>query len=92
MNLETKQEFVVAQTNEITAQGTAVFFEGDPPIILPLGVRNVEITTPTGRRITARASIEAARMVPPGEVLAMLFKSLSPAEIPTGSTITIVDV
>lgn len=92
MSPETKQEFVVAQTNEITAQGTVVFFEGDPPVVLPLGIRNVEVTTPTGRRITAKASVEAARKVPPGEVSAMLFESLSPAEIPTGSTVTIVDV
>ena len=91
MSLETKREFVVAQKNEITAQGTAVFFEDDPPVILPLGVRNIEVTTPTGRRIEKRASIEAALKVPPGEILTMLFKSLSPAERPTSSTITIVD-
>ena len=91
MNLETKHKFVFAQTNEITGQGTAVFFEGDPPIILPLGVRNVEISTPAGRQVATKASAESARKVPPGEVLAMLFSALSPSDVPAGSTITIVD-
>lgn len=83
--------YIVAETLEISGLGTAVFFEGDPAIVLPLGQRRVEIITPTGRRHMTQASVESARKVPPGEVLSMLFSDHSPSDIPVGSTVTIVD-
>lgn len=85
------QSYVVAYTHEITGRGTAVLFDGDPAIVLPFGKRSVEITTPDGRRLKALASVESARKVPPGEVLAMLFGEHSPSDIPIGSIVKITD-
>lgn len=83
-------QFVVAQAADISGRGVLAMFEDDPPIIEPLGTRAVTVTTPSGNRIATHASIEAARKVPPGEVLGMLFPNLSVADLPPGSIVTIV--
>jgi glycine/D-amino acid oxidase-like deaminating enzyme len=83
-------EFVVADVVAITGRGVAVIFEGDPPVLPPLGPRQVRVVTPDGKRINTHASIEAARKVPPGEVLGMLFGDLSVSDLPRGSIVTIV--
>ncbi len=83
-------EFVVAVVVAIAGRGVAALFEGDPPAVLPLGPRPVRVVTPDGKRIDTHASIEAARRVPPGEVLGMLFENLSVSDLPRGSVVTIV--
>jgi glycine/D-amino acid oxidase-like deaminating enzyme len=83
-------EFVVAEAVAIAGRGVAALFEGDPPALLPLGTRAVRVVTPDGKRLDTRASVEAARKVPPGEVLGMLFGELSVSDLPRGSIVTIV--
>jgi hypothetical protein len=85
------REFVVAEASAITDRGVVALFEGDPPVVLPLGPRAVRVVRPDGKRIETRASIEAARKVPPGEVLGMRFPGFSVSDLPRGSIVTIVD-
>ena len=85
------RKYVVEHAHEVTGRGTAVGFEGDPSILLPLGQRSVVVTTPEGKQLHTTASVEAARKVPPGEVLMLLFGNHSPEDIPLGSTIKILD-
>jgi hypothetical protein len=82
--------FIVADVVAITGRGVVALFKGDPPAILPLGLRPVRVVTPNGKRIDTHASLEAARKVPPGEVLGMLFGDLSVSDLPRGSLVTIV--
>lgn len=92
VNNNADRTYIIAEVSKITGRGTAVFFENDPSIILPLGTRTVVVNTPYGQRIETKASIESARKARPGEVLAMLFFDLAPSEIPAGSTVSIVDL
>src|SRR5688572_26231377 len=82
-------EFVVADVVAIPGRGVAALFEGDPAAVLPLGLRAVRVVTPEGKCIDTHASLEAARKVPPGEVLGMLFGDLSVSDLPRGSIVTI---
>jgi len=83
-------EFVVSDVVAINGRGVTALFKGDPPVVLPLGLRPVRVVTPNGKRIDTHASLEAARKVPPGEVLGMLFRDLSVSDLPCGSIVTIV--
>ncbi len=84
-------EFVVAEAEAIAGRGVVVLFEGDPPVVFPLGPRAVRVLTPKGKRIETHASIEAASKVPPGEVLGMAFADFSVKDLPRGSIVTIID-
>lgn len=80
---------VVAVTT-IADRGVAVFFEGDPPVTLRLGNYHVRLDIPGRASLETSAALEAARKIPPGEVLAFLFRGLRPEDIPVGSKVTVV--
>jgi hypothetical protein len=79
----------IIETSEITGRGTAVFFADDPPLSVPMGRYQVRITTPAGAVMETTATVEAARKVPPGEVMALLFDELEPADLPRDSEVAI---
>ena len=79
----------IIETSEITGQGTVAFFKDDPSLSVPLGRYQVRITTPTGAVRETSATVEAARKVPPGEVMVLLFDKLEPADLPRDSEVTI---
>ena len=84
-------EFEVSDVFEIERRGTAVFFARDPDPWWPISSQIVRIVTPDGEQFSAKANVELARKVPPGEVMALLFPTLTPAQIPVGSKITRVE-
>jgi hypothetical protein len=91
LSARSPRQFVVSQSFNITGRGAGVLFEDDPAAILPLGPVRVQVSTPAGHTFEVDANIEAARKVPPGEVLALHFPSLSSSELPVGSVVVLVD-
>lgn len=85
-------EYVVSHSFVITGLGTAVAFEGDPPIVLPLGPGRAAVRTPGGRRFEMDVSVEALLVAGGGpEALALLFGELKPEDVPPGSVIRLLD-
>jgi hypothetical protein len=79
----------VSASVAIGRYGVAVFFE-EPPTNLVLGqMLQVLVRQPGGgSEREESAVVEAARLVPPGEVIAFSFRACTPADIPVGSTIS----
>ena len=71
--------------------GTAVFFSEDPDPYWPAYRQIVRIMTPNGDTFLAKANVEFARKVPPGEVMGLLFPTLSPDQIPVRSKVARID-
>jgi len=84
-------DLTVSEVFEIEGRGAAVFFAQDPDPWWPATSQSVEITTPNGDQMAATADVEFARKIPPGEVMALLFPTLTPDQIPVGSRIGRID-
>jgi hypothetical protein len=81
-------ELTVTNTYTITNLGTIVFV-GFEPIALISGSRHrVRVTRPDGESVEAIASVEAVRK-DSKEFAALLFTSLSAAEVVVGSSISV---
>lgn len=81
--------YIISSAFEVSGRGVVVLFEGDPPVTLPLGSVTANVSISTGGHRRVRASIETARKVPSGEVLAMVFKELELQELRPGTTVSI---
>jgi hypothetical protein len=81
-------ELVVSKVVALANRGVAALFKDDPQVIFPLGPMDVRIVYPDGHERIASGSIEAARKVLPGEVVAMHFPELSTEDLPAGSIIS----
>jgi hypothetical protein len=88
-NSTTPTSLTVSAVARLPGRGIAVFFEGDPPLTLHLGHYHVRLAVPGGDPLETIARVEAVRKVPPGEVMALLFPSFQPEDIPSGSKVTI---
>jgi hypothetical protein len=83
------RDLVVSSTSSITGRGLAVFFlRIDLPLLSP-GKYQVEVTPPGRVSFEAIASAEYARVVPPGELSALLFPEMCSTHVPVGSKVTI---
>jgi hypothetical protein len=83
------RDLVVSSTSSITGRGLAVFFlRTDLPLLAP-GKYEVEVTPPGRVLFKAIASAEYARVVPPGEISALLFPEMSVSQLPVGSKVTV---
>jgi hypothetical protein len=89
MNAISGSTHIVSSSFDVQGIGAGVLFVGDPSPCIPVAAYIIEIKTPDGARREAVATSEYARKIPPGEVQALLIRSISATEIPQGSTVTI---
>jgi hypothetical protein len=92
MTQRASADLIVHEACSITGRGIAVFFVKDPDPWLPWRAHRVRVTTPTGHTFEAKANVELARKVPPGEVMVLLFPKLNASDFPAGSRITVLGV
>ena len=83
-------DLIVKDAFYITTRGTAVLFEVDPVPWWNCKPHRVLITKPNGDYFEALAHVEFARKVPPGEVMALLFKDHAALDIPIGSRVELI--
>jgi hypothetical protein len=85
------EELIISQVQAISGRGVAAFFQSESAQSLRPGRVRVELHRPDGSRLMSSASVEYARKVPPGEVIALLFSDLSPDSLPVGTAVRMLE-
>jgi hypothetical protein len=80
----------VSEAFEITGQGVALFFKHDPDPIPEYHKLRIKVIRPDATVLETVAYREFARRMPLGEIVAFLLPEVRMADVPVGSTITIV--